>query len=233
MNNKSLVIISAFTLITAGTALLLFMSADSEPQAVETRDTAELQEDLLDEKDRRQKLNDELAHLQEVYNQFQEEEDPELVMDDVLNDLKRAAGVTEVSGEGVVLTVDVYIDEHYEGGGIRHIPPYLLRMLINELNVQGAEEIAIDGQRVIATTAVREANDQTLVNGSWLSYFPIDVKVITEDPESLHHAMMSSQTRERFEYENLQFESETVQSLTVPAYDGVQRVRHMTPAQEG
>ncbi|MCE7794696.1 DUF881 domain-containing protein [Salipaludibacillus sp. CUR1] len=226
------IIFACVTLIIGYMAAVQFQS-HAEPETRDTRNMADLRQALMAEKERQQELNEEISRQQEILNQLEETEDVEDVMADVIENLQEQAGLTEVTGEGLIIQIDLEFDHNYTGGAISSIPPYLLRLLINDLNIQGAEHIAIGNERIVSTTAIREANGRTLVNGNWLSYFPVEVKVISNDPESLHYAIMSSQSREMFIYENMNFSSNPVDSLTLPAFDKNYRTRFMEPVQEG
>lgn len=229
---KRMMILACALAVTGFMIAILFQSSD-EPEMRDTRNMAELRQALMAEKERQQELNEEIDRQSDILQQLNQTEDVEEVMEDVIHDLREQAGMTEVNGEGIVIEVTVSLDLDYTGGGIRSVPPYLLRLLINELNIQGAEHIAIGDQRIVTTTAIRETNGRTLVNGSWLSHFPLEIKVLTDDPDALHHAIMSSQSRELFFYENLSFTSAQADDLTLPAYDKSHRVRYMQPVQEG
>ncbi|MCR6095950.1 DUF881 domain-containing protein [Salipaludibacillus agaradhaerens] len=223
-----------FTCVTFVIGFMVAVQHQSfnEPPQRDTRNMADLRQALMSEKERQQELNEEIHRQSNILYQLDENEDVEEVMEDVFHDLQMKAGLTEVSGSGIVIEVNVFFDESYSGGGIRSVPPYLLRLLINELNIQGAEHIAIGSERIVSTTAIREANGRTLINGNWMTSFPLEIKVITDDPESMHHAIMSSQSREIFSYENLDFSVEAADDLTLPAYDHTYRVRYMEPVLE-
>lgn len=226
-----MIIFACVTIIIGFMVAIQFQSV-SETETRDGRNMAELRHGLIAEKEKQQELNVELERQLEILHQLEQTEDVEEVMADVIVELQEQAGLTEVSGPGVVIEIGVVFDENYSGGAIRSVPPYLLRLLVNELNIQGATHIAIDNQRYVSTTAIREANGRTLVNGSWLSHFPMEVKVMTDDPESIHHAIMSSQSRELFSYENLSLTSFPSNNVSLPAYDKNYRVRFMEPVQE-
>jgi uncharacterized protein YlxW (UPF0749 family) len=83
-------------------------------------------------------------------------------------DLDRAAGaaaLAPVSGPGTVVTVD---DSHNTGGTQARqdgrIYDQDLQRLVNGLWAAGATAIAINGQRMTATTAIRSAGDAILVD---------------------------------------------------------------------
>lgn len=222
-----------FTIVTTVIGLLVSVQFQSknEPNSRDTRNMGELREALISQKETQQELNDELDRQIKILDQLEQTEDVELVMGDVMDDLEVQAGLTEVTGPGLIIKLNVVFDENYIGGGIQTVPPYLLRLLINELNIQGAKHIAIGNQRIVSTTAIREANGQTLVNGSWLSGFPMEIKVIADDAEAIHHAMMSSQASGLFAYENFEFMSTPLNEVTLPAYEKNYRVRFMEPVQ--
>ncbi|WP_416151038.1 DUF881 domain-containing protein [Salipaludibacillus sp. HK11] len=228
----SMIIFACLTTIIAFIIAVQFQSL-SDPNSRDTRNMGELRQALISEKETRQQLHEELDRQIEILNQLDETEEVEEVMGEVMEKLQEQAGLTEVSGPGIIIEVNVVFDQHYTGGGINSVPAYLLRLLVNELNIQGAEHIAIGNQRIVATTAIREANGRTLVNGNWLSYFPLEIKVIADDPESIHHAMMSSQSSELFSYEYLGFSSTPMDNVTIPAIDKNYRVRFMEPVLEG
>lgn len=222
------------TLIAMFAGVLMMVQLQDEPQQAsgEARNIADLRHELVLHQERRQELNHQLEEQLSLMEQLESDEDIEELMIDLQETLRLDAGLTEVSGAGVLIEIDLSFDESYEGGGVTHVPPDLLRLLINELNIQGAEHIAIDQQRIVSTSAVREVNERTLVNGQWLSYFPVQVKVLTEYPEELRYAMMASNARDMFQNDNMNFTAETVDELTLPAYQQMPRIRHMEVVQE-
>jgi uncharacterized protein YlxW (UPF0749 family) len=230
---KIRMILFTFVSTMIGLFVAIQVQSNNEPDSRDTRNMGELRQALISQKETQQKLNDELDRQMDILYQLEQTEDIELVMEDVMGDLEEDAGLTEVSGSGLLIELNIVFDEFYTGGGIQSVPPYLLRLLINELNIQGAKHISIGNQRIVATTAIREVNGRTLINGNWLSGFPIEIKVIVDNPESLYHAMMSSQASDLFAYENFQFSASPLDEVRLPAYEKNYRVRFMEPVQEG
>ncbi|AOM83270.1 DUF881 domain-containing protein [Salisediminibacterium beveridgei] len=222
------------SLLAMFAGVLIMVQLQEEPQQAsgESRNIVELRSELVSQQERRQELNRQLEEQLSLMDQLESDDDIEELMVDLQETLRLDAGLTEVSGTGVLIEIDLSFDETYEGGGLTHVPPELLRLLINELNIQGADHIAIDQQRIVSTSAVREVNNRTLVNGQWISYFPVQVKVLTEYPEELRYAMMASNARDMFQYDNMNFTAETVDELTLPAYQQLPRIRHMEVVQE-
>lgn len=84
------------------------------------------------------------------------------------------AGMTDVVGEGIVLTIDNPPSDPtsiYEYNIIYHYET--LVSLINELNAAGAEAISINDQRIVSTTEIRIAG-----NGLNVNYVPQSVPLV-------------------------------------------------------
>ncbi|RJQ29647.1 MAG: DUF881 domain-containing protein [Peptococcaceae bacterium] len=82
-----------------------------------------------------------------------------------LEKTKLIAGLVPVSGPGVEVTLSELLGE----GGAGNASSYIIRdddllKLVNELRGAGAEAIAIDGQRVVATTEIRMVGNNINVN---------------------------------------------------------------------
>ncbi len=82
-----------------------------------------------------------------------------------------------------MLYIEQMYDESYVGPVSDTISADLLRRLINELNMYGAEHISIADQRLVNTTVIRDINGVTKVDSYPLRSFPIEIKVITPDAE--------------------------------------------------
>lgn len=225
-------ILMAIVAIFAGLLIMVQAESGASDESGHTRNLAELRQDLMEQKDRRQDLHDQIEESRSVLDQLTSEDNVEDLLFSVQESLREDAGLTEISGEGVVIDIDLNFDESYSGGGVTHIPPYLLRLLINELNIQGAKHISIDRQRIVSSTAIREVEGRTLINGQWISYFPIQVQVLTDRPEDLRYAMLSSNARDLFQYESMSFTAEVSEDLTLPAYHQLPRIRFMEVVQE-
>ena len=91
--------------------------------------------------------------------------------------LRVFAGVTEVKGAGVLVTMN---DSSTKKGGDSNA--YLvhaedLLSVINELNVGGAEAISINGQRIVGKSSVSCAGSIVMVNGERVAA-PFEIKAV-------------------------------------------------------
>ena len=66
-----------------------------------------------------------------------------------------SAGLLEVKGPGIIITLDYTPLEEDMGFDPSLIYPEYLLLLLNELNSSGAEAIAINEQRIISTSEIR------------------------------------------------------------------------------
>ena len=109
------------------------------------------------------------------------------------------AGVHPMQGPGLVVTV---ADSHRvpatrEETRDFRIQDVDLQALVNALWQAGAEAVALNGRRVISTTAVRQAGARILVNyGAVASPYRL---VALGDPDILRAGLRASETGRRFE----------------------------------
>jgi uncharacterized protein YlxW (UPF0749 family) len=76
-----------------------------------------------------------------------------------------AAGTVPVTGPGIVVS----LDDSSAASSTERIQDFDLQVLVNALWAAGAEAVAVDGQRLSPTTAVRNAGEAVLVNLTPLS----------------------------------------------------------------
>ena len=201
----------------------------AEPQQRDTRDTWELKADIRQE----QKLHGQLlqesnkADQQLAKYESDRQVSKEKLLGETLKELKTDAGFTDKTGQGLILTIQP-LPEELVSGDTGGIPAPLLKRLINEMNMYEATDIAIDGNRVINTTVIRDVNGVTKIDGTELSSFPIEVKVLADNPEMLKDKLKVSQSIEEFFIENYSLTvSEVQSSIRLPAYSSKMRIEHM------
>ncbi len=220
-----------------GFMLAIQFQSTKEPVVRDTRDIRELRKELRAEQDKHQQLVQEIDKYASLIDQYEvslndHKENVENVMEDQIDSLRKEAGLTEVSGEGIILIIEPLYHDQFFGNQRHSVSPVLLRFLVNELNFNGAKEIAIGNQRIISTTAFREVNGVTRVNNRRLPPLPIEIKVISNDAEKLHNEMVVSESVEYFEIDNLKLTSTPINYLELPAFDDTPRVRYMEQMKE-
>lgn len=139
-----------------------------------------------------------------------------------------AAGLTKVAGPGVTATL-----EDSEGGdlseqAIAHAAD--LRDIVSLLRAVGAEAIAINGERVITTTAIDCIVNTILVNDTRLSN-PFEVRAIG-DADTLARALndpaVLSDLHNRVITSGVRFSVSTETRVEIPAYAGRMPGDHVT-----
>lgn len=142
--------------------------------------SAELREQVQERLTQTDELSEEVDTQRALLTHLQQSvlpEDPERTA--TLEQLGIAAGTVEVTGPGIVVTLDDTNATTEEG----LVTDFDLQVLVNGLWASGAEAVAINGQRLGQATAVRSAGTAILVNLTPLTP-PYQVEAIG-DPEDL------------------------------------------------
>jgi uncharacterized protein YlxW (UPF0749 family) len=159
---------------------------------------------------------------------------PSLAVQRELERIALVAGTTEVAGEGiaVVLSDSPLAASTQQGKADFLIQDVDLQLVVNELWNAGAEAIAINGQRIVGTSAIRSAGQAILVNYRVLTS-PYRVEAIG-DSKAMHTRFSSGELAKRFgtwsEVYRLGFVVREARALELPAFQGSLRFRYASPA---
>lgn len=230
----------SFSIIAAIIGLMVAIQFQTvrEPEVRDTRDTWQIREDLMKEKELQSKLLLEIRSNEEKVAKYETErqQSKEEVLRETLTELKDEAGLTEVTGPGLTLSIAPAFNLVVDGDNPPSISPDMLKRLLNELNMYGAQQVSIDGERVINTTVIRDINRVTKINGHSLNRFPIEIKVIVENAEAaekLYNRMKVSTIAEDFFIDNLEVKVNRPENeLIIPAYQDTIRIRYMEPVKK-
>ena len=154
-----------------------------------------LQQDYKTALEKNEDLLDQIVILQDDVARYREQltqsGGASEVMKSELNRAETAAGLTDVSGSGIIVTINdgqkqmsgnYSTDSDY---GIVH-DSYILTIL-NELRAAGAEAISINDERILATSEIRCAGPTISINNVKKAA-PFELKVIG-DPDTLENAL--------------------------------------------
>jgi Uncharacterized protein conserved in bacteria len=127
------------------------------------------------------------------YESYLAQDDKELksILDES-SEFKMLAGLTDVEGRGITITINDSPKAGQQNDGIStdaflvHAEDIL--SILNELNVAGAEAVCINGQRIISTSAVRCAGSVVNVNDVKIAA-PFVISAIG-DPEIMEAALI-------------------------------------------
>lgn len=191
----------------------------------DTRDTWEIRQELSREKQVYSELLLENSSMDDTLGKYTGEtsESPEIVLQETVEELRILAGLTEVTGPGLTLEVRPSLEAVAMGTEITEIPPDLLIRLVNEINRFNDIEMTISGQRTINTTAIRDINGYTTVNGQRISTPPFAIEIIAgnmEETRKLFSHLTASEIHDDFYIDDLTIAiSEPQDRLTLPPYE--------------
>lgn len=142
-----------------------------------------------------------------------------------LDSLKKEIGLAEVSGEGLEIILGdsplLNTNESTELDKYR-VQASDLRDMVNLLNAASADAIAINGQRVIATTAISSVGTTILINNSHTAP-PFSIVAIGDIELMLERILNRSllpAIYEKHDGANLRFEIIKKSRVNVPIYNG-------------
>jgi len=145
------------------------VQANLERSKIENLRMTELQDELLNQKLNNEKLNSRLAELTKENEKIKNKESAGTQIELDLKRAKRLAGLTAVSGEGVIVTVS--------NKGENTVSETDILSILNELRASGAEALEVNGERMVAMSEVREAGRFIVINSKQTSS-PFVIKAI-------------------------------------------------------
>ena len=150
------------------------------------------------------------------------------VMEKELKENNSFLGLSEIKGEGVIITLD---DNRNVEGDELNIAQYLvheqdLLQVINELYNAGAEAISINDNRIVGSTAILCDGNIIRVNGKIITV-PITIKAICS--KAIINTLIRPQGYlQIMANEGVKVKPETSNDITIPKYDGVFSFTHLT-----
>jgi len=229
--------------LTAGLLVtIIAVSARTDPGPVEPRTgrRVELVELIRAEQERTKELEATVAQLsaEVVRYESREVDGAQRIarLQRRIDRISAAAGVAAVRGPGVrVVLTDSALDTAPTGNlNDLVIHEEDLQAVINALWAGGAEAISVNGQRILATTAIRCVGNTLLLHGAVYSP-PYEIQAVGDDV-ALQAELARDPGVERFRGAVRQFKlgftTEVVDELTIPAYDGAAALAVAQPAEE-
>jgi uncharacterized protein YlxW (UPF0749 family) len=144
-----------------------------------------------------------------------------------LNTMRERMGLVAAEGPGLVVTLDDSAERESPSGNLNDLVIHSqdVQAVANGLWGAGAEALAVNGQRVIPTSAILCVGNTLLINGTVHSP-PFRFAALGAN---LHDAFMSDPLVKRFADDadrfELGFKVEDRDRLSVPAYTGTSKVR--------
>lgn len=156
--------------------------------------------------------NDNMNKINEYKTTSKENKESSKLLDDELEQEKTLMGLTDVTGDGVIITLTDTSDAQYTSERLRY--------LVNELKYAGAEAISINNNRIINLTDIVTINDSFIVlYGDVRVSSPYVVKAIGDTSYLLSTLnMKNSGFVDMCEAEGLQISVEESKSITINKY---------------
>lgn len=165
-----------------------------------------------------------------------EKADEDFVLKGVVSDLekyKMAAGIIDVQGSGVIVTVDdpIPTEEFSDEYSVIMLRYELLLSLVNKMKDAGAEAISINGQRIIATTEISLAGENVNIN-TVPTAPPYIIKAIGS-PETIESTLtIRFGIIEQMKSYGLRIDIKQKDIIEVPRYSGIIKYRYAKPVTE-
>jgi uncharacterized protein YlxW (UPF0749 family) len=123
---------------------------ETDITGIETMREAELRTELASWKSKYEEVTEKLEETQSKIDEYTEEINDNnnitSLLEEELDEAKTYAGYTDVTGEGIIVTL--------KDSSSSQITDSDLLELVNELKAAGAEAISVNGERVVATTDI-------------------------------------------------------------------------------
>ena len=218
-----------------GFMLALQFQTTKAPKNRDTRDIWQLQDDLTKAEKTHILLNRQLSSTEDLLDKYKGKSDATKMaaMREALDKEKNLAGLTEITGQGLSITV-----QPLEGVGINNqsyqdVTADLIRQLINELNYYGATAIAVSDERVINISPIRLVHNDLYINDRKIPGVPFTIDVIIPSPEKSKNRLSVSEPADNFARMGLALKIDVENQLTLPAYRQKIRLHYMRPVEEG
>ncbi|UOQ85491.1 DUF881 domain-containing protein [Gracilibacillus salinarum] len=218
--SKQYVTISFICLLIGFMVAILF-NTHQQPAERDTRDSWEIRTAIQEEQITQQNLYQEIAEAQNMLSDYEDQTQLQQIesLKESINDLRKKAGLTEVEGKGVQITLEpMFLDEEYQE--YPKLNAELIQLLINELNAAGVKEIAIDDQRIISLTPIRDVNGNVYVNNTSIGDLPVQIKLLANEPDRVINHIEVSEIADYFALENVTINMIEKDSITITKYDG-------------
>lgn len=231
-NKRSIAIMAGIVaILLVSTILIQFKSVDQyKEQDLEGMRDDELKTQIATYKSKYEETQKQYQDNQNKIKEYNittsEDKETSNLLDSELEESRSLLGLTDVKGQGVIVTLTDSDEAQFSSENIRY--------LINELKYAGAEAISINGNRVINLTDIVTINDSFIVmNGNIRLNSPYEVKAIG-DRKYLTSTlnMKNSGFVDLMKSNNLDVDVKESDNITINKYDGEIKNDYMKEAGE-
>lgn len=184
------------------------------------------------------KIQDLNKKIEEYKNAVAKTDDTVALIKKELDDSKILAGISSVKGTGITVTLDdtAAINEINQLAGYNNPNVYIIHdtdilSIINELSAAGAEAFSVNGQRIVANTAIRCVGPLIQINGVNLSA-PYVISAIG-NPDTMRGALnLRGGIVSEMRADDISVVIERQEELIIPEYAGLLNYQYVTPVLE-
>lgn len=161
------------------------------------------------------KYEETVQKLNEYKQKRESNQEASELLDKELVQAKTIVGLTNVKGNGIVVTLK---DNESEADG-RVVKAEDLNELVNQLRIAGAEAISINDQRIINMVDVFQVDESILVNGKtkWIGS-PYIIKAIG-DPKYLESALTTKKIGYVDQHSEIKIDVIKQNNIKIPKYE--------------
>ncbi|MEW6698597.1 MAG: DUF881 domain-containing protein [Bacillota bacterium] len=139
-----------------------------------------------------------------------------------LDQARIEAGLVDVSGPGVEVTLNDsnLVVQPGENPNLYVVHDEDVLSVLNELKAAGAEALAINGQRLLATSEIRCVGPTILTNKSYRLTPPFVITAIGKQDNLINSLQMQGGIIDQLKFLGIQVAVRRVDNLVIPAYTG-------------
>lgn len=237
-DSKIAIILGVFCIVLTYAISIQFKTIDESSKIVSnSRTESNLRDEVLKWKDNYDNAYAQVQSLEKKLEKIRQEvttdDDESAAKREQLKSANCLLGFTEVTGKGVVLTLDDNKTQITEGLVLGNVSDYIIHdndliRLVNEIKNAGVEAISINEQRIVSTTGMVCDGSVIRINGQKVSS-PFEIKIIGY-PETI----MGTLTFPTGYLETLRSaglvkeEPKKVNSITIPKYKGAISIKYLS-----
>ena len=199
-----------------------------------------LQQDYKTELEKNEKLMQQIIELQTDLTKYREQVTQsggaEKILKGELNRAEMIAGLTDVTGSGITVTLKDGSNSNQVVGGLAYDEGYgivhdsYVLMFLNELRAAGAEALAINDERILATSEIRCAGPTISINNTKKAA-PFEIKVIG-DPDTLENALkMPGGAVDQSAFYGIEVSIKKSNKLLIKKYTGASTFKYAEPVE--
>lgn len=242
INSTTVIICIICFIISLSVTLQVRTINTSESDILRLKRENELRDEIEQWKEVYELANTKIAEqnkkIEEYRNASAKTDDTVALIKKELDTANLLAGVSAVKGSGITVKLDdsaalekIHLEAGYYNSNVYIIHDTDIMSIINELKVAGAEAFSVNGQRIVANTAIRCVGPLIQINGINLAA-PFTISAIG-NPDILASSLnLRGGIISEVKAAQIDVEIEKHDELVIPAYDRVMEYQYGAPVTE-